>query len=385
MESKQTSQMVSWLDEERRKDKALIVKLEERTSSQASLMEDQARRLQSIENELGAIRASSISLNLFDETITRLRTEITNAVEQVEKRTHSGDKDSRKLQETVRDNIGKAIEDVRQEVFARLERELQPRRAEEERLSRVAIELQNYADTLSKNLDEFQRTLTFLEENRRQDSRRLSDILGEQGEAGKRLDSTQAKAELLEDLSRRNERGLGELVGLVQEMKQQRQAQLEQDTLSTQQREKAMSDLMKKVEDSMKTLTKQAEQWGDTHRTMKKQVDDFERIADRVDRRLNEVSEIQRLSEERFRKEWEEFQQEDQKRFRQFTLTNDEAWRENEKLTKAFSEQIARLVEATDANSENVRALNAVQRELLERLATSILAVREQSEAAKIK
>jgi hypothetical protein len=385
MESKQTAQMVSWLDEERRKDKALIVKLEERNSAQASLLEDQSRRLQAIENELSTVRASSISLNQFDETISRLRTEMSNFMEQSEKRTQSSEKDPRKLQETVRDIISKAIDDVRQEIFGRMERELQPRRAEEERLSRVAVELQNYADSLSKNLDEFQRTLTFLEENRRQDSRRLSDILGEQSEIGKRLDSTQAKAELLEDLSRRNERSLGDLTGVVQEMKQQRQAQIEQESVATQQREKAMSDLMKRIEDSMKTLSKQAEQWGDTHRTMKKQVDDFERIADRVDRRLNEVSEIQRISEERFRKEWEEFQQEDQKRFRQFTLTNDEAWRENEKLTKSFAEQIARLTEVAELNSEQLRTLNTTQLELLDRLATSILAAREQSQTIKVK
>jgi hypothetical protein len=52
METKQTSQMVAWLDEERRKDKALITKLEERTATQTTLIDDQARRIQTLEGEL---------------------------------------------------------------------------------------------------------------------------------------------------------------------------------------------------------------------------------------------------------------------------------------------------------------------------------------------
>ena len=52
METNQTAQMVAWLDEERRKDKSLITKLEERSQSQSALLEDQTRRIQALENEL---------------------------------------------------------------------------------------------------------------------------------------------------------------------------------------------------------------------------------------------------------------------------------------------------------------------------------------------
>lgn len=375
MEPKQTAQMVSWLDEERRKDKALIIKLEERVASQTTLTEEQARRIQTLEGELASLRTTALSVNLFDEAVTRLRTEMNGMFEQLQQR-NTPDQDFKKVRETLRESTAKAVDDLRQELSTRIERELQPRRAEEERLSRVAIELQNYADTLSKGLEEFQRSLTFLEEQRRQDSRRLSDVHSEVAEATKRTEGQQAKSELLEELSRRNERSLAELNSSVIEIKQQRQTWIEQETLADQEREKLTAEALRRLEDTLKTFNKQSQNWGETHRTMKKQVEDFERMADRIDRRLNELAEMQRLSEERFRHEWEEFQQEDQKRFRQFTLNNEEAWRSNEKFVKTATEQLASLAEQSEQLNTQLRFLTALQKDSLEGLASYLQSVR---------
>ncbi len=375
METKQTAQMVSWLDEERRKDKALIIKLEERAAAQTALAEEQARRIQTLEGELASLRTTALSVNLFDESISRLRAEMNGMLEQIQQRNIS-DQDIKKLRETTRESMAKAIDDVRQEISTRIERELQARRAEEERLSRVALELQNYADTLSKGLEEFQRSLTFLEEQRRQDSRRLSDVQSEVAEATKRTEGQQTKSELLEELGRRNERSLAELTSTVLEVKQQRQTWLEQETLADQEHEKLLTDALRRLEDTLKTFNKQSQNWGETHRAMKKQVEDFDRLADRVDRRMNELAEMQRLSEERFRHEWEEFQQEDQKRFRQFTLTNEEAWRGNEKFVKTATDQLASLTEQSEQLTTQLHFLTSLQKESLDGLAGYLQGIR---------
>jgi chromosome segregation ATPase len=370
MESKQSTQMVAWLDEERRKDKALIVKLEERVSTQNALVEDMSRRMQGLETDLASLRSMAISTSLFDESITRIRTELSAAIDQLERK--SGDTEMKRIRDLIRDGTSKALEDLRQEVLTRIERELQPRRAEEERLSRVALELQNYADTLGKSMDESQRSLTYLEEQRRQDSKRLSDIHSEASESSKHLEGVQAKSELLEDLSRRNERGLAELAATVTEMQQQKQVSQEQDALAQQEREKLLGDTLRRIEETMTDYSKQFEGWSEYARTMKKQVQEFERTADRVERRFNEVAEMQRLSEERFRHEWDDFQQDDQKRFRQFTLTNEEAWRENNRLTKTIVEDIAQVTETTTSLVEQFTSHSSAQTDTIASLIASL-------------
>lgn len=383
METKQTTQMVAWLDEERRKDKALITKLEERTVSQATLLEDQARRIQELEGDLATLRNTMLKTTMFDETISRLRTELNATIEQAEDRRAAADQDAKKMRDLDREAMSKALEELKQDVMTRLERALQPRRAEEDRLSRVAAELQTYADNLSKGLEEFERTLTFLEEQRRQDSRRLSDLNGEMVEMNKRMEGQQAKSELLEELSRRNERLIGELTGSFDGFKQQRKAWAEEEALAAQKREQAMNDMIHRMDafgEDMVNYAKQIENWAETHRAMKKQIEDFDRLADRVDRRLNEVAEVQRLSEERFRHEWEDFHQDDQKRWRQFTLTNEEAWRENGKTVEDILGQIARLNERSERHTDHLKLLTNVQQEGLRDLIDRFQALQEQTE-----
>jgi methyl-accepting chemotaxis protein len=245
------------------------------------------------------------------------------------------------------------------------------------------VELQSYADNLSKGLEEFERSLAFLEEQRRLDARRISDTSGEIGDVAKRVEGQQAKLDLLEELSRRNERTIAELAGLLNEFKQQRVAWSEQQALADQKRENVMNDMLRRMEmfaEDMENFAKQVEGWSGTHREMKKLIQDFERLADRVDRRVNEVSEVQRLSEERFRTEWEEFQGEDQKRWRQFTLTNEEAWRENEKALGEIRILLTQFSERAERQREHIKYVSEVQQGILNMLSENAQALREQAE-----
>ncbi len=383
METNQTAKMVAWLDEERRKDKALITRLEERGASQAALIEDQARRIQALESEIASLRSTTLSVSMFDDAIARLRTEVMAAIEQIDTRRSNVEQELRRGRDIDREGLLKGLDELRQEVITRIDRAMMPRRAEEERLSRVAAELQNYADNLSKGLEEFERTLAFLEEQRRQDTRRISDINGELGDLAKRVESQQAKLELLEELSRRTERSVTELTGGFNEYKQQRQAWNEQQALADQKREHMMSDMVRRMDaftEDMETFAKQVATWADTHRAMKQQIEDFERLADRVDRRLNEVSEMQRLSEERFRQEWEEFLSDDQRRWRQFTLTNEEAWRVNTRTLDEIKAQVAHHSERAERQQEHIALLDQTQQNMLNILTTQLQVLREQAD-----
>jgi chromosome segregation ATPase len=383
MENNQTERMVAWLDEERRKDKALIARLEERTSTQAALLEEQARRIHSLDGELAALRGTQLTIGTFDESMGRLRSEFLDALEQTRVRRDKVDEDLKRLREMDRDALTKALEAHQQDVINRLDRELQPRQAEVERFSRVAQDLQNFADNLSKRLEDFERTLSFLEEQRRQDTRRISDVNSELLELAKRMEEQAAKSTLLEELSRRNERAVEEVSGTLLELKQERKEWVEQSALAEHQREQVMNDMIRRIDafgEQMAGYGKQVEGWADTNRTMKKYIDDFNRQTDRVERRLNEVTELQRLSEDRFRQEWEEFLQEDQKRWRQFTLNNEEAWRVSEKQTDDMLAQLARLSERGERIVQHIQILTKVQQETLRSITGAVQTIREQAD-----
>jgi len=58
---------------------------------------------------------------------------------------------------------------------------------------------------------------------------------------------------------------------------------------------------------------------------------------------VNELSEIQRLGEQRFRQEWSTFQADAQKRWASFTLTNEEQLREETRQREKLVEQITTI------------------------------------------
>ena len=216
---------------------------------------------------------------------------------------------------------------------------------ERERTGEAVASVQQRIDDLYKKLEEPERRITFLEEQRRQDARRLAEIQSELPEVQKQVDTVKPKLTLIEELSLRNERKINETQMAESERRDQIQQFIDQQTLMLQQRDQQVQSLMDKFgeqDSAMQRNLDKFENWAETHRAMKRIIEDFERISERLERRINEVAEMQRLSEERFRQEWNDWRTDDSKRFKQFTLANDEVWRNHD---KEFERHVQRMHE----------------------------------------
>src|SRR5690606_15170620 len=112
--------------------------------------------------------------------------------------------------------------------------------------------------------------------------------------------SIRPKVTLIEDLSIRNERRIQEVQNAERERREQIQQFVDQQSLVAQQRDQRIDDLMKRFgehDQAMQENIERFETWAAAHREMQRIISDFERIGDRLERRINEVAEMQRLSE----------------------------------------------------------------------------------------
>ncbi|MCK4726071.1 MAG: hypothetical protein KAT29_09720, partial [Anaerolineales bacterium] len=80
-----------------------------------------------------------------------------------------------------------------------------------------------------------------------------------------------------------------------------------------------------------------------THRDVQRSQQALEELTQKVDRRINEMTEIQRLAEERFRQEWVTFKADDQKRWTNYTLTQDEDRGEVTRQTQRIADRVTEL------------------------------------------
>jgi hypothetical protein len=112
------------------------------------------------------------------------------------------------------------------------------------------------------------------------------------------------------------------------------------------------------------------ETYSEAERAVEKAQKDLERITESINRRIHEITEMQRLGEERFRQEWNTFKADDQKRWANYALTQDEQTKETGRRFERLSERATNLEELTQDLRDVVQHTN----EQFEKLMQGVLA-----------
>lgn len=345
MDINQIASMIEWLDEERRRDKTTIATLEERLAQQADAMDQMQRRINSVESDQSMMKQETLPVQKEREIMDRLRTETRQLLENAEARRLTAEREAERRIELQRDSAQRSVRDLSDKA-GRLEKQVAAfsgLQTERDRLTNAIRVLNQEMDDLTKKLEEPDRRLAFLEEQRRTDARRLVEIETDLPEYKKSIDAIRPKLTLVEDLAIRNERRIQEFGHVERERREQLQQFIDQQQLVMQQRDQQVADLNRRFglhDEALQKNIERFELWSQTHREMKRIIDDFNRIGDRLERRINEVAEIQCLSEERFRQEWNDWRDDDQKRWKQLTLSNDEVWRNHDKEFELYIKRI---------------------------------------------
>ncbi|MCY3797129.1 MAG: hypothetical protein OXG84_04945 [Chloroflexi bacterium] len=367
MEINQLASMIEWLDEERRRDKALIATLEERLAQQSDSVVNMQRRVNTVESDQAMIKQEALPANKEYDIIEQVRQDMEQMIENAEARRLTAEREAERRLQLQRENIQRAVAEL-SEKADRLERQLaniSDLQTEGDRLTSAMRLLNQEVDDLTKKLEGPDRRLSFLEEQRRTDARRLAEIESELPEYKKSVDGLQPKLSLLEDMSVRNERRIQDFNNVDRERRDQIQQFIDQQQLIVQQRDQQLSDLTKRFgvhDEELQKNIERFEVWAQAYREMKRIVDDFNRIGDRLERRIGEASEMQRLSEERFREEWNDWRDEDQKRWKQLTLSNDEVWRNHDREFGNFIKRIDEVEVAIPSLRSNIERLWRLER-----------------------
>jgi chromosome segregation ATPase len=368
MDAQQIGRMIEWLDEERRRDKATIATLEERLAQQQQTIDTLTKRLTSMESDQSLSRAQVGNGASNPDLLEQFRRELQQTVESIESKRLNAEREIERRAELSREPLSRQLRELADKMnrYDRQATELPAMTAERDRVQGAVAGLQQRADDLTKRLEEPERRITLLEEQRRQDARRISDIDNELPDLRKAIDQIRPKLALIEDLSLRNERKVQDVTNGDRERREQIQQFIDQQTLLLQQRDAQIADFVKRFgeqDNVMQRNIERFETWAEAYREMRRVIDDFERIGDRLERRINEVAEMQRLSENRFREEWNEWGENDQKRWKQFTLSNDEVWRLHDKEFERFVQRVAEIEGSLAPLSDSLSRLWSLERE----------------------
>ena len=359
-----------WLDENRRKDAEAIVRVRERVDALEETRAKSASQLKEVMSEITRLAALAGRINQFDEALAKHRVEVSRHIEQSEKR--RSEKEARQEDIRKRDQAATAKElaSLRTGLSRvdELERALEARREEDIRLTRSIREIGERLEDLSTKEEGQARDLAALEEGRKQDARRVADL--ESGLAGlsSKVDGLHGELDAAADRTRRLEIQLAELASAENERSEGQTVFLEQQSIKMAEFGRLMNEWhqsIEKFEAREVRLDDQARLFDESLRSLKQSRSDLDTMLERLERRIAEISEIQRLADDRMRQEWSNFQADDQKRWNAYKLTFDEHWREHDRLHDRMAQTLESQGEDLAQAMTTLVELGAVDRQRL--------------------
>ena len=364
MDLEQIIKRLDWLDDERRKDKLTIATLEEKVNNLAGNIPSLLQQIKEQSLELSRLAGSMPRFDQLETMIGQVRVETNRSVEAAERQRIERDRDIEKQRRADVESLNIAIGDVRKglDPIPELKRSLQARVEEDFRMGRLIEELELKLTESIRGDEEYRRAQKLLEDAQRQDTKRLTDLQGEVAALRKRMEEQRGKSDLNAESLRKIEMRLSEFQAAEGERRQAQTAFIEKQNLLQVERDRIWKEWkirFEVIEKSAQNLDAQLQTLDATHRSIKRAQEGFEEITQRFERRINEITEMQRLSEDRFRQEWVSFKADDQKRWTNYTLSQEETQRE---VNRQFEKINERLVTLED-NAQDIRDL---QRQIVE-------------------
>jgi len=371
MEFEQIVKRLEWLDEEHRKDKATIKAYEERFVALDRKFDILSQDFKDLEKEVLAIGPVNDRISQFDGSLTKLRTEITKKLDEIEKKHQRREKEQVKRYQEGLEEIKKALPPLDQtKDIAELRKSIKQRSDEYIRLNVLQTELKQKVEDAIRRSEDVAQSQKLTEDSRRQDVKRVADMQGEITSVRKRLDEVRQKVELYSDSIRVVENRFTEIATSETERKRAQAEFIEQQALAQVDRDRAYKDWIKKLESfkqDTSTIDAQTQALDETLRAAKRAQETYVELNQRLERRINEITEMQRLGEERLRQEWVSFKADDQKRWTGYTLSSEESLREIRKSVDKYEERITAIDDATQTVQDQLhQTTDATEQQLQE-------------------
>jgi chromosome segregation ATPase len=371
MEFEQIIKRLDWLDEEHRKDKNTIDALTQRAVNLEGELKAANKKIKDLSAQMSKLSTTAARIEQFDSALAQHRSDIVNYVNSVEEKHQAQLPEIDKRYQVQFDGITKSLSEIRKvkEQVAEIRRDQKIRSVEETRLSKNTSELDVRLQALVKSIEVIQHTQKATEEPRRQDGKKLADLQGEIIASRKHLDEGREKDDLLSDSIRRIETRVNEILANEAERRHAQTNFIEAQALSQVEHErtwKGWEESLTAMRKQSETMDRNLQDWEITQHSLKRSQDAYDEIVQKFERRINEITEMQRLSEDRFRQEWATFQADDLKRWTSFNLAQEEVHKEYRSGDLKIGERLTSLEDLTQTQQDVLQQTNDANEQLLQ-------------------
>lgn len=358
MESDQVEKRVKWLEDQRRRETDLLQNLREQADSLEGELGSIKDQLKETAGDVARLTALAGRVREFDESLHRHREEVGRQLSDLEDRRQKREEQLAETRRSEVDEINKAIAEIRRELsgIEELGGRIDTRQEEEQRITRALDEIRKRVEDLEDSDKDLLRQIVASEKARSKEGNRIADLQSETANLRNQLESISGTGEVLTDRIRTVDTRLQELAVAEASRTESMQAWIENQARKLIDFERSWKEWLGKFNEFEKRadlLDQRMQKYEQTFRGVKQVEKNLQGVIDRMERRINEITEMQRLSEDRIRQDWTNFQADDQKRWNTYKLASEERWREHNRL----HEGLAVSVEAGEQKIDDLLVL----------------------------
>ncbi|MGQ9794461.1 MAG: hypothetical protein ACUVSF_12365, partial [Anaerolineae bacterium] len=271
MEQSQLSQMVNWLDQAHQQDRRVLEQLRQQVERLSGGRDETEQRIAALEAQFGMLSAQLERIALLESYFERFKDQINAMLERGEAQRQKALQESDRARQAEITTLVNAVNDFRRELekYRKYDEEMAARRVDMQRLSGELAKLQIAVENMVRQRDEWTRTAGFLEEQRRQDARRVADLQTQIVEVGRRADGLLPRLQYLEQLSPR----LTELRAQLDELRQSQGRDLEKRQFLEAQIDRQIKLWAEEIDSyrqRMENFERRLEQYTESHQVVKK-------------------------------------------------------------------------------------------------------------------
>jgi chromosome segregation ATPase len=349
MEFEQLVKRLEFLDKQQRENKEAVAKLTERLTSFESNVDVATKQIKTASKQLTDITPVAKRMEQFETLITKQRTDILKVIEENEKTRLKNEKDAVKRAQAEMESLNKTITQMKNTLpanISEIKKELKERGNELQRTLNNMSDLKNRLEDSIRSNEDVSHSLLAMDETRKNDLKRVSDLQGEIAAVRKRVDEGREKNTMQADSIRNIESRFSELLASETERKQAQTAFLDQQAIAQIDRDRAWKDWKEKYDafqSEAASIENRVQVLDEALRNAKKAQETYLELNTKLERRINEVTEMQRLAEDRLRQEWVSFKADDQKRWTGYSLSSEESFRDIRKDVQKVTETITTI------------------------------------------
>ncbi|MFC2028498.1 hypothetical protein ACFLTX_01080 [Chloroflexota bacterium] len=367
MELEQIIKKLEWLDEEHRKDKIAFNKISDqiaRTESSINVLNNQQKKIIKDSSKFTAIQKK---LNQAEKDLEVLKEDINNKIKDLGDSTSEGQLSLEKKINLEINGINKSLKQIQKSNDLKEVKQQLNSRIEEDKRINKAINLLDENLSVEKNKrNELDISIQIIEDNIKQNNQKAIDQHNELLTQNKRINESREKIDQLHENIRRIDSRLSELNSSEADRRYAQKTFMEQQALQQVDRDQIQNELR----DSVEKLGKQSQyyetqlqQWDAIQREIHQAQVTYEDLSKKIERRINEITEMQRLSEDRFRQEWATFKADYQKRWTSYSLSQDEIFKEMNVEVNNIVEKLAPVEDLVQTQQDILQQSKDAQEE----------------------